>query len=733
MWPLLVLLVLTCVAYLAAAGLFVNLAKTTGAKRVWLLMALAFALLGGQRVWHLIRALSNHALPEDASPELIHLALALLAMAAAWTISPISRLLAEAVSERQRANEALAESERRFRDLFQQAPLAYQLLDANGRLLDVNHVWLELTGYPSDQVIGRQFSKLLRPASAALFAEQFLVFKATGVIHDANLEIVRKDGAVVSVRMNGRLGHDEAGGFRQAHCILHDITDEAAREAEHTRLVSAIEQAAESVVITDASGTITYLNPAFERVTGYTRAEAVGENPRLLKSGKHDAAFYQEMWATLSRGETWSGHITNKRKDGTLFEEDAVISPIRDADGRTVSYVAVKKDVTHEREIEERLHQAERIDSLGHFAGGIAHDFNNLLMAILGSTEMLQQRLAGEHLAQPQLATIKRTAERAAELTRGMLAFARRQVLDPVDLDLNGSVAELLPMLRRIIPENITIDHIPGHELGTVRADRSQIEQILLNLCLNARDAMPSGGSITIETENVMINNAYVASHPWAKEGRYVLLSVTDGGVGMDEDTLSHAFEPFFTTKEPGKGTGLGLAIVYGIVKQHSGMISAYSEPGQGTTFKLYLPIVERQASEIHAKITGPVVGGNETILVVEDETEVRGVLVEVLTGFGYRVLEAADGHEALEVIQRGVPALRLVVTDVVMPRMGGRELCEAAQAIAPDLLFLFSSGYTENVVHDGFIRTKNVQFIAKPYGIDALARKVREVLDTAT
>ncbi len=730
MWPLLLLLLSTCAAYLVASGLFLNLANTTKPKRVWFLMAVAFVLLSGQRAWHLSRVLAGKVQIEDASAEVVHLAIALLAMAAAWTIAPASRLLAEAINERQRANVALAESERRFRDLFEYAPLAYQTLDRAGRLVAVNHAWLELTGFPRGEAIGRSFADFLPAESRPLFAERLTVLKAAGVIRGAEFEVVHRDGSPVSVQADGRISRDEDSELGQTHWILHDVTEQTARETEHARLVSAIEQAAESVVITDAGGTITYVNPAFERVTGYARSEVAGKNPRLLKSGRHDEAFYREMWATLTRGDTWSGHITNRRKDGTLFQEDAVISPIRDPEGQTVSYVAVKKDVTHEREIEERLQQAERIDSLGQFAGGIAHDFNNLLMAILGSAELLQQRLSDEKVAQPQLATIKRTAERAAELTRGMLAFARRQVLDPIDLDLNDCVAGLLPMLRRIIPENITVDHIPGSELGTVRADQSQIEQILLNLCLNARDAMTTGGSITIETQNVVINSSYLASHPWAREGRYVLVSVTDEGVGMDTETLSHVFEPFFTTKEKGKGTGLGLAIVYGIVKQHHGMINAYSEPGKGTAFKVYLPIVERRASEVHANITGPVVGGSETVLVVEDEAEVRRVLVEVLSALGYRVLEAADGHEALEKIRQGVPELRLVLTDVVMPRMGGKELFEASHAIAPDLLFLFSSGYTENVVHDGFIRKRNVQFIAKPYGIDALARKVREVLD---
>jgi two-component system cell cycle sensor histidine kinase/response regulator CckA len=712
------------VAYLVGTGFALNLIRITGRWRVWLAMALALGLLGVHEGVRTTLMLAGAAARGAGGAHVLALVPALLAAAAMASLGPMWRRAA-------RAADALTESEQRFRELFEKAPLAYQSLDRQARLIDVNQAWLALTGYARDEVIGRRFPEFLAPASVPLFEERFPQFMAAGVVRDVEWELAQKGGTLVRIRLNGRIAHDEDGRFRQTHCILADITEEARREAKHALLTSAIEQAAESVVITDAAGMITYVNPAFEKLTGYSRAEALGENPRLLKSGRHGAAFYEEMWATLTRGETWSGHIVNRRKDGTFFEEDAVISPIRDGAGTTVSYVAVKKDVTHERDIEDRLRQAERVESLGHFAGGIAHDFNNLLMAILGSTELLQQRLSVDDASQVQLGTIKRTAERAAELTRGMLAFARRQVLDPVDLDLGELVGGMLPMLRRLIPEDISVDHIPGHELGTVRADRGQMEQILLNLCLNARDAMPHGGTITIETENVLINGPYVLTHPWAKQGRYVLLSVTDAGTGMDPETLSHVFEPFFTTKEQGKGTGLGLATVYGIVKQHHGMIHAYSEPGRGTTFKVYLPVVERRALAVDTKINGPVLGGDETILVVEDEAEVRQVLVEVLSSFGYRVLEATDGSEALEVIRREAETLKLVLTDVVMPRMGGKDLCQAAQQIAPHVLFLFSSGYTENVVHDGFIKKTSVQFIAKPYGIDTLARKVREVLDS--
>ncbi len=387
-------------------------------------------------------------------------------------------------------------------------------------------------------------------------------------------------------------------------------------------------------------------------------------------------------------------------------------------------------DLTERRGLEDQLRQAQKIEAVGRLAGGIAHDFNNLLTAVLGSAELLQRRLTPDEGAQNELATIHRAALRAAEFTKGLLAFARRQVLEPVRLDLNAFVSEALPMLRHLIPENIRIDVRPGAGIAVVRADRGQLTQILMNLCVNARDAMPGGGVVTIETRNLVMDAAFVAAHIGAREGRYTCLAVADTGVGIADEDLPRVFEPFFTTKATGKGTGLGLSTVYGIVKQHEGYIVATSEPGQGSIFKVYLPATADRGLPAAPAREQAVRGGHETILVVEDEPEVRQVLVQVLGGFGYRVHEALDGVVALEMLQHGLAA-DLVLTDVVMPRMGGMELCEAAREAAPSLRFLFSSGYAEDSVHVGFIRKGGIFFLAKPYGIDALARKVREALDT--
>jgi two-component system, cell cycle sensor histidine kinase and response regulator CckA len=434
--------------------------------------------------------------------------------------------------------------------------------------------------------------------------------------------------------------------------------------------------------------------------------------------------------AALKGGTIFEAEYRFQRADGVyavLFDRGLIV---RNATGEPRRMVGAMLDLSGQRRLESQLTLSRRLEAVGSLAGGIAHDFNNLLTAILASAELLQLRLPADSPALGEIRTIKETSRRAADLTHALLAFARRQVLQPVDANLNEIVAGFLPVMRRLIPENVSIDLIPGHELGTVRVDRAQIEQILMNLCLNARDAMPSGGTITLETENTVINGEYRRTHPWAKEGRYVLLSLTDTGSGMDAETLEHVFEPFYTTKRLGRGVGLGLATVYGVVKQHDGMINLYSELRRGTTVKIYLPLLERRAVVVGTKVEGPVVGGDETVLVVEDDAAVRRTTVALLARLGYTVLEAGDGAEALALVGASERAPDLVVSDVVMPRMGGLELAGQVGAIAPDTLFLFASGYSENAIYDGATRVRGVHFIAKPYGLDALARKVRDVLD---
>ncbi len=511
---------------------------------------------------------------------------------------------------------------------------------------------------------------------------------------------------------------------------VKDITKRVKAEEENRRLAAAIHQAGECIVITDTKGDIQYVNPAFEKVTGYSREEVKGMNPRILKSGMHDPSFYLELWSTIASGKTWKGRFKNKKKNGELFDEEATISPVKDDQGNIFAYVKVGRDVTKELALERQMQEAQRMEAIGRLAGGIAHDFNNLLLAIFGHLDLARLSLPLSHEAREHILNAEKAAKKAADLTKQLLAFGRRQPLRPRDIDLNEVIRELADLLKRILSENIGLDVILGHDLGTIHADMTQMEQVIMNLVLNARDAMPGGGKITIETENVVINGAYVKDHPWAKEGRYVLLTVTDTGAGIPQEILPHIFEPFYTTKKEPGNLGMGLSTVHGIIHQHGGIIHVYSEEGKGTSFKIYLPIVERRAVSVGNKITGPAAGGTETVLVAEDDDTVRELAKKILEKAGYTVLSARDGREALEIFKNHKKDISLAFLDIVMPGIGGMSLAETFEKEKPGIKILFTSGYSANAIHDNFILHKGVHHIPKPYEAEGLLRKVREVLN---
>jgi PAS domain S-box-containing protein len=500
------------------------------------------------------------------------------------------------------------------------------------------------------------------------------------------------------------------------------------------RLSTAIEQTIETIIITDTEGTIVYVNPAFERTTGYSRAEAVGQNPRFLKSGQQDVAFYKELWATISSGQVWHGRFVNKRKDGTFYTDEATITPIRNENRTIVNYVGVQRDVTRELELEEQYRQAQKMEAIGRLAGGVAHDFNNILVVITGYSELLLHRqLDDDDPARKFVEEIRNAAERAAKLTQQLLAFSRKQMLQLEILNLNEIIAHLEKMLRRLISEDIVLDTKLKPGLGQVKADPGQVEQIVMNLAINARDAMPQGGKLIIETANVELDQTYASQHPGTAPGHYVMLAVSDTGVGMDAATQARLFEPFFTTKELGKGTGLGLATVYGIVKQSGGDIWVYSEPGGGATFKIYLPRVDEAVPPPEAQpelLEGS--GGVETILLVEDEVVVRALARQVLELNGYTVLEAGHGGEALLLGEQRQEPIHLLVTDVVMPHMSGREVARRLASLHPEMKVLYMSGYTDDAIVQHGVLEPGLFFLQKPFTPNALVKKVREVLDTS-
>jgi PAS domain S-box-containing protein len=408
------------------------------------------------------------------------------------------------------------------------------------------------------------------------------------------------------------------------------------------------------------------------------------------------------------------------------------VEPLRDSDGQVSGAICMSLDITDRKQLEEQLRQAQKMEAVGRLAGGIAHDFNNLLMVIQGYSDLLVERLPGADPLRRNAEQIQMASQRASSLTRQLLAFSRKQMLAPKILNVQSVVAEMEKILRRLIGEDIQLETSSAPDLGLVRADRSQIEQVILNLAVNARDAMPQGGRLTIETANVELDSSY--SHPPAvlSPGRYVMLAVTDNGCGMDAETQAHVFEPFFTTKEKGKGTGLGLATVYGVVKQSGGYVWVYSEPGRGTSFKIYLPRIEETAvpaGRDGKSETQIPQCGSETILLVEDEKGVRELAREYLASSGYTVIEAEDGHTALELAAMHVGQIHLLLTDVVMPGISGRELAERVSQIRPGIKIIYMSGYTDQaVVHHGILQNDAV-LLQKPFTLMTLAGKLREML----
>jgi len=499
------------------------------------------------------------------------------------------------------------------------------------------------------------------------------------------------------------------------------------------KLWQAIEQSADMVLITDRAGVIEYVNPAFEVLTGYSREEAIGETPRLLKSGQQTPELYQELWATILSGNVFRGVLANRKKSGEIFYAEKSITPVRDSDGKITHFISNDRDITERRRLEAQLQQAQKMDAVGKLAGGVAHDFNNLLMVISSYAELMQNSLAPEHPLRRNVHEIIAASRRAADLTRQLLAFGRKQMQSLQFLSLNSIILEINKMLPHLLREDIQIVFVPGEHLGRVKADRVQIEQVVMNLAANARDAMPDGGKLTIETASVRVDEAYVQQrHAIVPVGDYVLLTVSDSGQGIAPECMTHIFEPFYTTKEDGKGTGLGLATVYGIVKQSGGFVWVYSEPGLGATFKIYLPTVEQQADEIPApKPVTKSVGGRETVLLVEDEAALRQPAREFLAAKGYTVIEATDGDDALRIAKNHAGRIDLMITDVIMPHMGGAQLAEILAAERPEMKVLFVSGYAENTILADSPTDVMTRFLQKPFSLEDLARKIRTVLNS--
>jgi PAS domain S-box-containing protein len=500
------------------------------------------------------------------------------------------------------------------------------------------------------------------------------------------------------------------------------------------KLSRAVEQSADSVLITNHEGIIEYVNPAFEALNGYTWKEIAGKTPRILRSGEHEAEVYRELWKTLLSGNVYRGILLNRKKNGKLYYVETSISPVRDSEGRITHFISNGRDLTERLHLEAELLQAQKMDAIGRLAGGVAHDFNNLLTIITSYSELALDEIQPGSALQARVREILSAARRAAELTRQLLAFSRKQVQALRVVDLDSVISVIMKTLHRLIGEDIELTFAAGNGAGKVSVDPVQIEQILMNLAANARDAMPQGGKLTIETSDVYLDDQYVhKEHAIIPTGHYTLLTVSDNGSGIPADHLPHIFEPFYTTKPLGKGTGLGLATVYGIVKQNRGFVWAYSEKGMGTVFKIYLPCVQERTTTTEAADKNPIEPaqhGTETVLLVEDEDSVRRAITEFLGLCGYTVVQANDGIDALAVAKGYGATIHLMVSDVVMPHMSGGQLAEELVRFRPETKVLFVSGYASKTVVDHKVVYLESNFLQKPFSLKQLSGKIREILE---
>ena len=632
--------------------------------------------------------------------------------------------------------------EARLRAVVETAVDGVILIDALGTVLMFNPACERLFGYLASDVVGRNVRMLMPEPYQGEHDGYLASYRRTGErkIIGIGREVVgrRKDGSTFPMDLS--VGEAREGESSIFVGIIHDLTErkrgeQALRESAE-RLRAVVDTAVDGVILIDARGTVTTFNPACEKLFGYKSAEVVGQNVKMLMPEPYRAEHDGYLRNYKSTGEAKiigiGREVTGRRKDGSTFPMDLSVGEARQ-DGES-TFVGIIHDLSERKRTEEQLVQAQKMEAVGQLSGGIAHDFNNLLTAIVGCADSLSETLKARPDLKKLADTIIAASERGAELTRRLLAFSRRQRLEPVETDCNKLVRSMNELLRRTLREDIRIQTSLEKNLAAAFADPGQLESAILNLALNAQDAMPDGGELTITTAFMPLDERYRDRYPEVPRGSYVMVSVTDDGQGMPPEVLERVFEPFFTTKEVGKGSGLGLSMVYGFVKQSNGHISIYSEPGLGTTVRIYLPAADELSAPIFPSATQASTmptGARETVLLAEDDAFVRAYAISCLESLGYRVIAAVDGSEALARIAQGEKP-DILFTDIVMPGgISGWELVERAQRMLPGLKVLMTSGYAVETLADRGRLRPDLKVLDKPYRKAELARRLREALDT--
>ncbi|MEP7381215.1 MAG: PAS domain-containing protein [Gemmatimonadota bacterium] len=633
--------------------------------------------------------------------------------------------------EVQRALETAEEARERFMDLYDFAPTGYATLDRNSEMLELNLAAASLLGLERGRLVGRRLGDFVVEGDRQGFHDWLADSTATGTRQTADFAVNTPGAGPRTVQAEGMLAPDAV------HCrvSLIDVTVRRGLELALRLRDRAVRAVSQGIMITEPGrddNPIIYVNPGFERITGYSSADVVGRDARFLNGADTDPATVSTIRRAIRDAAPCAVELLNYRKDGTTFWNGLHITPVFDDRDRLSHFIGLILDVTALRTMEAAFRQSQRMEAVGQMAGGVAHDFNNLLTVINGFADLLGHEVGGNKAAAEMVAEIAKAGSRAAGLTRQLLAFSRKQVLKPEVLEVNGVVSGLTTMLERLLGEDVALQLRLDPVAGFIKADRGQIEQVLVNLVINARDAMPHGGALTIATTHEVRDHATPVAHGELPAGRYVKLTVTDTGKGMDLATKARCFEPFFTTKAVGQGTGMGLAMVYGLVTQSGGTVDVRSEVGKGSEFSIFLPFHSSHGRPTpplpEVAITAP--SGFESILLVEDEPAVRALICRILQMQGYQVIEARDGLEALRQLAAASVPVKLVITDVVMPEMGGRELGERVRAQFPAMPMLYMSGYTDDALMRQGIDLEEAAFVQKPFTPAVLSLKVRQLLD---
>jgi two-component system, cell cycle sensor histidine kinase and response regulator CckA len=644
-----------------------------------------------------------------------------------WNESEVRLTLANAL-ESVMMRRQLIENECRFRSTFEHAGLGIAHLELQGLILRANVQLQDFLGVVEAELVGKPLKTWFTQ-----FNPDELMTTADG----QGGTVVRESSVVTPLgerwsRVTSSVSLNRKGKPDYLIALVDDLTERRQTEEQILKLLQAVEQSPLSIIITDKDGIIEFVNPKFAEVSGYQAHEMIGRQPSIMESGQTPDTVYKRLWACMTSGSIWEGEMLNRKKNGDLFWERVTIAPVRNKQGIVINYLWIKEDITERNKLEEQLRQAQKMEAIGQLAGGVAHDFNNILTAIIGFSTLLKMGNTLDPLSIERVDQIIMAAERAAKLTGGLLAFSRKQTLNPQKTNLNDVVQNVQKFLVRIIGEDILLTTVFKHEPIKVYVDSSQIEQVLINLATNARDAMPMGGQLSIVTELQTLDNSFVQAHGYGEPGQYAVVTVSDTGCGMDEDTRNKIFEPFFTTKEVGKGTGLGMAIVYGTIKHHKGFISVYSEQGEGTVFRLYIPATDSEEESGKVSITqiAPK-GGTETILVAEDDPDVRMFVETFLKEYGYEVILAEDGQDCIEKFMANQDRISLILMDVIMPKKNGKEAFEAINRLQPGVKVLYSSGYTSDIILKKGLSVEETNLIMKPVQPLDLLLKIREVLDS--